>query len=217
MNTGLLRVVVVDDHELVRAGLRGVLSVAEGFDVVAEASDGVQALAALEVHQPAVVVIDLQMPGMGGIEATRRIIGLRPDTGVLVVTMFDDDESVYAAIAAGARGYVLKGAGRDELKSAVRSVGAGHTVFGAGVAAKVLSQMVRPTVESRFPELTIRERQILELMVTDVGLTAIGRKLGIAEKTVRNNISSILSKLQVTDRAMAVKAARDAGIASSGS
>jgi len=207
-----LKVLVVDDHELVRTGLRGVLSINEGFDVVAEASDGVQALAAMDLHHPDVVVMDLQMAGMGGIEATRRIIERRPTTAVLVVTMFDDDDSVFAAMAAGASGYVLKGADRDELKSAVRSVGLGQVVLGPGVAQKVLRRMERPTTETRFPELTGREREILELMVAEVGLHEIGRRLDIAEKTVRNNVSSILSKLQVTDRAMAVRAARDAGM-----
>jgi len=207
-----LKVLVVDDHELVRTGLRGVLSINEGFDVVAEASDGVQALAAMDLHHPDVVVMDLQMAGMGGIEATRRIIERRPTTAVLVVTMFDDDDSVFAAMAAGASGYVLKGADRDELKSAVRSVGLGQVVLGPGVAQKVLRRMERPTTETRFPELTGREREILELMVAEVGLHEIGRRLDIAEKTVRNNVSSILSKLQVTDRAMAVQAARDAGM-----
>lgn len=212
MTSDPLKVLVVDDHELVRTGLRGVLSINEGFDVVAEASDGVQALAALDLHHPDVVVMDLQMAGMGGIEATRRIIERRPTTAVLVVTMFDDDDSVFAAMAAGASGYVLKGADRDELKSAVRSVGLGQVVLGPGVAQKVLRRMERPTTETRFPELTGREREILELMVAEVGLHEIGRRLDIAEKTVRNNVSSILSKLQVTDRAMAVRAARDAGM-----
>lgn len=212
MTSDPLKVLVVDDHELVRTGLRGVLSINEGFDVVAEASDGVQALAAMDLHHPDVVVMDLQMAGMGGIEATRRIIERRPTTAVLVVTMFDDDDSVFAAMAAGASGYVLKGADRDELKSAVRSVGLGQVVLGPGVAQKVLRRMERPTTETRFPELTGREREILELMVAEVGLHEIGRRLDIAEKTVRNNVSSILSKLQVTDRAMAVRAARDAGM-----
>lgn len=212
MTSDPLKVLVVDDHELVRTGLRGVLSINEGFDVVAEAGDGVQALAALELHNPDVVVMDLQMAGMGGIEATRRIMERRPTTAVLVVTMFDDDDSVFAAMAAGASGYLLKGADRDELKSAVRSVGLGQVVLGPGVAQKVLRRMEHPTTETRFPELTLREREILELMVAEVGLHEIGRRLGIAEKTVRNNVSSILSKLQVTDRAMAVRAARDAGM-----
>ena len=212
MTAELLTVLVVDDHELVRTGLRGVLSAVEGFNVVAEASDGVQALAAVELHQPDVVVMDLQMAGMGGIEATRRIVNTRPGTAVLVVTMFDDDDSVFAAMAAGAQGYVLKGANRDELKAAVRGVGLGQVVLGPGVAAKVLNRLERPTTESRFPDLTGREREILELMVADVGMPGIGRRLGIAEKTVRNNVSSILSKLQVTDRAEAIRAARDAGV-----
>ena len=144
--------------------------------------------------------MDLQIPGMGGIEATRRILKLRPDIRVLVVTKFDDDDSVCAALAAGARGYILKGANRDEPKAAVRSVGSGQVLFGPGVAERVLGHLVRPTVGTPFPELTGREREIPELMIADVALPAIAHRLGIAEKTVRNNISSILNKLQVTDR-----------------
>jgi DNA-binding NarL/FixJ family response regulator len=207
------RIVVVDDHELVRAGMRGVLDTDEQLEVVGEAADGVQALAAVEVHRPDLVVMDLQMPGMGGVEATRRIVRAHPATAVLVVTMFDDDDSVFAAVRAGARGYVLKGANRDELKAAVRSVAAGQAVFGPGVASRVLDRMTRPVgVETEFPQLTPRERAVLELMVADLGPAAIARRLGIAVKTVRNNISSILTKLHVTERSAAVDAARSAGI-----
>lgn len=214
MSAGVTRIVVVDDHELVRTGLRGVLSADDGFAVVGEAADGHQALAAVEVHRPDLVVMDLQMPGMGGIEATRRIAAGYPATAVLVVTMFDDDDSVFAAVRAGARGYVLKGAGRDELRAAVRSVASGQAVFGPGVAARVLDRMARPaTASSAFPQLTPRERAVLEGLVADLGPAAIGRRLGVAEKTVRNNVSSILTKLQVTDRAAAVVAARAAGMA----
>jgi DNA-binding NarL/FixJ family response regulator len=207
------RIVVVDDHELIRTGMREVLDADGGLHVVGEAADGVQALAAVEVHRPDLVVMDLQMPGMGGVEATRRILQAHPETIVLVVTMFDDDDSVFAAVRAGARGYVLKGANRDELKAAVRSAAAGQAVFGPGVAARVLHRMTRPVdVETEFPQLTPRERAVLELMVADLAPPAIARRLSIAEKTVRNNISSILTKLHVTERADAIDAARTAGI-----
>src|SRR4051794_6450983 len=211
----VLRVLVVDDHELVRDGLRGVLGGDPGIEVVAEASDGVQALAAIEVHHPDVVVMDLQMPGMGGIEACRRIQATRPGTAVLVLTMFDDDESVFTAIRAGARGYLLKGARRDELRSAVRSVAAGHAIFGPGVASRVLSTMsgVNERAEHRgLPHLTPREHSVLELLVEGLDPEAIGARIGVTEKTVRNNVSSILTKLQVRDRAEAIDAALQAGI-----
>lgn len=207
------RIVVVDDHELVRTGMRQVLDADDQLEVVGEAADGLQALAAVDVHRPDLVVMDLQMPGIGGMEATRRILQAHPETAVLVVTMFDDDDSVFAAVRAGARGYVLKGANREELKAAVRSAAAGHAVFGPGVAARVLDRMTRPVdVQSQFPQLTPRERAILELMVADLTPSAIARRLGIADKTVRNNISTILTKLHVTERAAAIAAARAAGI-----
>lgn len=208
-----IRVLVVDDHELVRAGLRGVLGSDPSIDVVAEASDGVQAVAAVEVHHPDVVVMDLQMPGMGGIEATRRIVAARPGTAVLALTMFDDDDSVYAAVRAGARGYLLKGARRDELRAAVVGVAAGQAVFGPGVAARVLDRMTgRPDRDEPFPELTPREDEVLRHLVDGLTSATIARRMGIADKTVRNNVSSVLTKLHVADRAAAVDRARRAGM-----
>jgi DNA-binding NarL/FixJ family response regulator len=211
--TDTTRVLIVDDHELVRAGLRGVLDAEPGIEVVSEAADGVQAVAAAEMHHPDVVVMDLQMPAMDGIEATRRILSSRPGTAVLVVTMFDDDDSIFAAVRAGARGYVLKGAGRRELRAAVVSVASGQTVFGPGVAAKVMEAMLAGSQSIElFPELTVRERQVLESLVEGLAPAAVGRRLGISEKTVRNNISSVLTKLQVEDRRAAVELARQRGI-----
>jgi DNA-binding NarL/FixJ family response regulator len=208
-----IRVLVVDDHELVRAGLRGVLAADPAIDVVGEASDGVQAVAAVEVHHPDVVVMDLQMPGMGGIEATRRILAARPGTAVLVLTMFDDDDSVFAALRAGARGYLLKGARRDELRAAVVGVVSGQAVFGAGVAARVLDRMTgRSERDDIFPELTPREHEVLTHLVDGCSSAIIAQRMGIADKTVRNNVSSVLTKLHVTDRAAAIDRARRAGI-----
>ncbi len=208
-----IRVLVVDDHELVRVGLRGVLDADPSIDVVAEASDGVQAVAAVEMHRPDVVVMDLQMPGMGGIEATRQILAARPGTAVLALTMFDDDDSVFAALRAGARGYLLKGARRDELRAAVVGVFVGQAVFGPGVAARVLDRMTgRSERDDVFPDLTPREREVLTHLVDGRNPLTIAQRMGIADKTVRNNISSVLTKLHVADRASAVDRARLAGI-----
>jgi len=211
--TNPIRLIVVDDHELVRAGLRGVLDSDPSLQVVAEASDGNQALAAVEIHHPDVVVMDLQMPGMGGIEATRRILYARPATAVLVLTMFDDDESVFAAVQAGAKGYLLKGARRDELRAAVNGVAVGQAVFGPGVASRILARMTGTAdTTGALPELTRRERQVLELLVDGRQPPSIASRMGVAEKTVRNNISSVLTKLHVTDRAAAIALARQAGV-----
>lgn len=208
-----IRVLVVDDHELVRAGLRGVLGSDASIDVIAEASDGLQAVAAVEVHHPDVVVMDLQMPGMGGIEATRRIVAARPGTAVLALTMFDDDDSVFAAVRAGARGYLLKGARRDELRAAVVGVATGQAVFGPGVAARVLDRMTAPPDQDpAFPELTPREHEVLLHLVDGLTSAMIAQRMGIADKTVRNNVSSVLTKLHVTDRTAAVDRARRAGL-----
>lgn len=211
---GPVRVVIVDDHEIVRSGLRAVLTPEAGFEVVGEAASGDGALGAVETHQPDVVIMDLHMPGMNGIEATRRITAEGAATpAVLVLTMFDDDESLQDALRAGARGYLLKGAGRDEVRSAVRGVARGGAVFGAGIAAAVLEHMARPAqADAAFPDLTARERSVLELMVAGLHPPAIARRLGVADKTVRNSMSSILTKLGVETRADAVARARRAGL-----
>ncbi len=171
------------------------------------------ALAAIEQHEPDVVVMDLHMPQMGGVETTRRLLRSRPQTAVLVLTMFDDEESVFAAVSAGARGYLLKGTDRDGLRAAVCNVANGHAVFGPGVAARVLDRLTgnRATTPA-FPSLTAREHEVLEAMVGGHQVSAIALRLGLNEKTVRNNISSILTKLQVADRATAIGVARAAGV-----
>ncbi len=212
MTEGPVRVVIVDDHDLVRAGLRGVLDADPSIEVVAEAADGVQAVAAVEVHHPDVVVMDLQMAGMGGIEATHRILAAQPRTSVLALTMFDDDDSVFAALRAGARGYLLKGSRRNELRGAVLGVAAGQAVFGPGVAARALDRMAGQDDHDDFPELTPREREVLEHLVAGLKSATISQQMGIADKTVRNNISSILTKLHVADRTAAIDRARRAGV-----
>jgi DNA-binding NarL/FixJ family response regulator len=208
-----VRVVVADDHAVVREGLRALLGAVDGYTIVGTAATGREAVRAAVTLRPDVLVLDINMPDGSGIEAARKVTREAPGVAVLMLTMFDDDDSVFAAVRAGARGYVLKGANRDELKAAVRSVAAGQAVFGPGVASRVLDRMTRPVgVETEFPQLTPRERAVLELMVADLGPAAIARRLGIAVKTVRNNISSILTKLHVTERSAAVDAARSAGI-----
>jgi DNA-binding NarL/FixJ family response regulator len=214
VTTTTVRVVIVDDHELIRTDLREVLDGDPAIRVVAEASNGDHALAAVEFHRPDVVVMDLQMPGMGGIEATRRILRCHPLTAVLVPTMFDDDDSVFAAIRSGARGYLLKGAPRAELRASVHGIALGQAIFGPGVASRMLDllQHGHAAQPSLFPSLTPRELDTLEALVDNHDVSAIAARLEITPKTVRNNIASVLTKLHVSDRAMAIDLARHAGI-----
>lgn len=208
-----VRVVVVDDHPVFREALVTVLS-DRGFDVVAEAGDGEQALAAVAEHRPDVVLMDLAMPGMSGVEATRRVVGEHPGTAVLVVTMNDDDETVFAALKAGARGYLVKESPAADIARAVESVARGESVLGARISGQVLAAAVgigRPAAQA-FPQLTAREREVLELVARGYDNARIGRHLSLTEKTVRNNVSMVLAKLPAATRAEAVAAARDAGL-----
>jgi DNA-binding NarL/FixJ family response regulator len=206
-----LRVLVADDHPLYRDGLRTALAGA-GFDVVGEAADGGRAVAlSLELH-PDVVIMDLHMPHIGGIEATRRIARGSPNAAILVLTMLADDESVFAALRAGARGYLLKGAGQGEIVRAVHTVADGGGVFGASIARRVMEHFSGQHPSAPFPELTEREREVLSMVAAGQNNAAIADRLGLAPKTVRNHISSILTKLQVSDRAQAIIRARSAGL-----
>lgn len=211
-----IRVLIVDDHDLVRAGLVGLLSDGKGFQVVGEAADGKQAVEAALRHRPDVVVMDLEMPRMGGVAATSEILRALPETGVVVLTMYDDDDSVLAALRAGARGYLLKGAARGELRSAVVAAAEGHAVFGAAVAAKVVGRATAEPAGPAIPGLTKREHQVLTAMVDGLSPAAIGVRLAVSPKTARNHISMILTKLGVNDRSEAVDVARRAGLGSSG-
>lgn len=207
------RVLVVDDHPLVREGLTAVIRARDGLVVVGEASDGQQALALCVELLPDVVVMDLNMPGINGVDATRRIVASTPGTAVLVLTMFEDDDSIFAAIVAGARGYLLKGASQESVADAIEIVARGEAIFGPSIADRVLTSFTKraePVIEP-FPELTMRERQVLELVASGATNATIARELGAAEKTVRNHVSNILTKLQVLDRSQAVIRARDAG------
>jgi len=212
--TDPLRVLIVDDHPMYRSGLRAVLDDDPELDVVGDAADGGEAVARVLEMQPDVVVMDLQMPGMSGIEATRLITSASPHVAVLVLTMFDGDESVFAAVEAGARGYVLKGAGSAQILRAVHAVGGGEAIFGPAVARRILDLWGgRPApVTTVFPELTAREREVLDLVARAHSNAEIARMLTLSDKTVRNHISNILTKLQLADRAHAIVRAREAGL-----
>jgi DNA-binding NarL/FixJ family response regulator len=208
-----VRVVLADDHPVVRAGLAALLSSMDGITVVGVAEDGRRAVREVVLQRPDVALLDLQMPGMDGFEATRELGRVAPDVGVLVLTMFDDDESVFAAMRAGARGYVVKGAEQEEIGRAIRAVAAGEAIFGPAVAARVLHYFSSPPAPVEpFPELTGREREILGLLAGGLANSAIGARLGLSPKTVANHLSSIFTKLQVADRAAAIVRARDAGL-----
>jgi len=210
-----LRVLVVDDHPTFRRGLGALLASLPDVELVGEAADGGAAVERARELEPDVVVMDLDMPGLGGVEATRRIVAAQPTVAVLVLTMLDEDESVFAAMRAGARGYVVKGADTDDVLRALESVARGDAVFGPAVASRVLSYLTRP-LSARdpllFPELTEREREVLELMARGLSNGEIARKLVVSPKTVRNHVSNVFTKLQVTDRSEAVGRARRAGL-----
>ncbi len=213
--TEVRSVVIADDHPLVRAGLRALLGSLPAFDVLAEASTGEEAVRAAGEHLPDVVVMDLQMPVMDGIEATRRIVARHPSVGVLVLPMFEDNDSVFAAMRAGARGYLLKGAGPDEVTRAIEAVASGQAIFGPAVAARVLryfSSAPSQPEEVAFPELTPREREVLDLVAAGTNNATIARRLSLSSKTVANHVSNILTKLQAADRAEAIVRARRAGL-----
>jgi DNA-binding NarL/FixJ family response regulator len=209
----LIETVVVDDHPVVRQGMRVMLEAAR-ISVTGEAADGAEALRIVAEVQPDVVIMDLAMPGMSGIDATRRLVASTPHVAVLVVSMSDDDDTVFAAVRAGARGYVLKGSDPSDVVRAVRSVARGDAVFGPGLAERVLGYFSHDpkSDSSLFPELTDREREVLVLLGRGLHNPEIGRKLGIRPKTVRNHVSNVLTKLAVADRTEAVLKAREAGL-----
>lgn len=208
-----VRVVLADDHPVVRDGLSALLSSRDGIEVVGTASGGREAIRAAVTDRPDVLVLDLQMPDLDGVAAAREIARAAPEVAVLMLTMFDDDDSVFAAMRAGARGYLLKGASQDEIVRAIQAVAAGEAIFGPGVARRVLGQLSGPAAEQApFPGLTPRELEVLELLTTGMTTAAIGARLGLAPKTVTNHTSSVFAKLQVHGRAEAVARARRAGL-----
>jgi DNA-binding NarL/FixJ family response regulator len=209
-----LRVVLADDHPVVRDGLRSLLASLPGVELVGEAATGRQAVREAVLHRPDVVVMDLHMPDLDGIAATREVVRAVPSAAVLVLTMFDDDDSVFAAMRAGARGYLLKGAGQAEITGAIRAVAAGQAIFGPGVAARVLGYFAAPRPDVPFPDLTAREREVLDLIATGLTNAATAARLGLAAKTVANHLSAIFTKLQVAGRAEAIAVARQEGLGS---
>ena len=205
-------VVLVDDHPVFRKGLRTLLEEL-GVEVLAEAGDGEAGVEVTLRERPDVVLMDLQMPGLGGVDATRRLVAAWPEVQVLVLTMVADDSAVFAAIQAGALGYLLKGSGLDEIDRAVSSVAAGQAVYGPEVARRLRAFFSAGGGAARpFPGLTEREREVLSLMATGLSNTEISRRLFLSEKTVRNRVSAIFAKLGVPDRAAAIVRAREAGL-----
>ena len=210
-----IRVLIADDHPLVRAGLQAALASTPDVEVVAEAATGSAAIREAALHRPDVVVMDLQMPELNGIEATRELRRVVPSAAVLVLTMFDDDDWVFAAMRAGARGYVLKGAEQQEIARAIIAVAAGQAIFGPAVATRMLAYFATPPATrtpTPFPELTAREREVLDLIAAGCTNHQIADQLGLSVKTVANHISAIFAKLQVADRTQAILRARDAGL-----
>lgn len=211
-----IRIIVVDDHPIVRDGFRALLGSLGGFDVVAEAADGVQAVAAVHTHRPDVVVMDLDLPLMSGVEATRRITAEIPGVGVLVVTMFDEDASLFAALRAGARGYILKESTPAQIAEAIAAVARGELQLGPSALRRVVDHVVPGEADEArqrpFPELSDREFQILERIALGENNRTIAARLGLNPKTVANNASNIFAKLHVADRSQAVLKATAAGL-----
>ena len=215
MPTERLRVLIADDHPMFRTGLRALLSADQETEVLGEATTGEEVVALAATLRPDVILMDIQMPGMSGIEATRQILRASPHIRILMVTMFEDDQSVFTAMRAGARGYVLKGAHPDEILRAIQAAGSGEAIFSPAVATRMLdffSNLNPAALPHPLPQLTDRERAILDLIAQGQSNTVIARRLVLSPKTVSNYVSSIFSKLQVADRAQAMLRAREAGL-----
>jgi DNA-binding NarL/FixJ family response regulator len=210
-----IRVLLADDHPLYRRGLQQLLDSLDGTCVVGEVEDGAAAVSEAQALQPDVIVMDLNMPVVDGVEATRQVVAASPHIGVLVLTMHDDDESVFAAMRAGARGYLLKGSDAAEITRAVLAVASGEAIFGPSVARRVLEWFASPrpaAVSAVFPGLTDREHEVLDLVAAGRNNSDIASALFLSPKTVRNHVSNIFAKLQVADRAEAIVRAREAGL-----
>lgn len=210
----MIKVLVVDDHPLFREGIATLLQSTEMAELIGEATNGEEAVHLAFSLKPDVILMDLNLPIKNGIEATRIISNKFPDIGILVLTMFDDDDSVFSALKAGARGYLLKGANRTETLRAIQAVANGESIFSPAIAGNLLEffREFQPPPSLIFPQLTERERDILEQIVDGKENMAIARSLGITLKTVRNHISNIYSKLQVADRAEAIAQAKNEGM-----
>ncbi len=210
-----LRVLIADDHPLFRHGLSALLSASPDFEIVDEATSGEEVISLAARLQPDVILMDIQMPGINGIEATRRVLHTSPNIRILIITMFEDDASVFTAMRAGARGYILKDAQKGDMLGAIRAVGRGEAIFSPAIAARLIEyfnapQFTMPTLA--FPELTEREREILDLIAKGHNNSEIATRLVLSPNTVRNYVSNVFSKLQVADRAQAIIRAREGGL-----
>lgn len=209
-----IRILIADDHTLFRDGLTALFASLPDLVVVGQAATGAEAITLAEQHQPDVVLMDIQMPGINGLEATRQIVQTSPHIGVIIVTMFEDNDSVFAAMRAGARGYVLKGAGQEEMERTIQAVARGEALFGSAIASRLMNYFAgpKPADVPLFAELTEREREVLTLIAQGANNGEIAHRLSLSVKTVRNHVSNIFSKLQVVDRAQAIIRARTAGL-----
>jgi DNA-binding NarL/FixJ family response regulator len=214
-----IKLMIADDHKLFREGLKALLAVTEDIEIVGEAADGDTAVKKCKELGPTIILMDINMPGLTGIQATTQILDELPQTGIIMLTMLEDDASVFNAMRAGARGYLLKGADPNEVLSVIRAVADGQALFGPAIASRVLSYFKElgnksssQQSETPFPELTERELEILRLISQGLNNSEIAQKLYLSPKTVRNHITSIFSKLQVADRAQAIVRAREAGL-----
>lgn len=209
------RILIADDSVSFRQGLVSLLDSVNDFELVGEAETGQEVVLMAEKLQPDIILMDLQMPGLNGIEATRAILKTSPHIGILMFTMYEDDDSVFSALRAGARGYLLKGTLKSEILRSIRSVSSGDAIFGPAIATRLMqffAATAAPDPARLFPELTEREREILHLIAQHLTNSAIAERLSISQKTVRNHVSNIFTKLQVADRAEAIIRARDAGL-----
>lgn len=210
-----IRVLIADDHTLFRGGLRALLASVADIEVIGEAASGKETVLQAAELQPDIILMDIQMPDLNGIEATRQILRTSPHIGILMLTMFQDDDSVFAAMRAGARGYILKGADQEELLRAVRAIANGESLFGPEIAGRLMRFFANLKPEAPrelFPDLTARERDILALIADGQTNAEIAGRLVISLKTVRNHVSNILNKMQVADRAQAALRARESGL-----
>jgi DNA-binding NarL/FixJ family response regulator len=226
-----IQLMIADDHRLFREGLKALLSVTEDIEIIGEAGDGGTILEGCQALRPDVILMDINMPGLNGIQATQRIVEKFPQVGIIMLTMLEDDASVFAAMRAGARGYLLKGADPNEVLSVIRAVAEGQALFGPAIAARMMrffqEMSAVPTIatdaggskdrkrsaqEEVLSELSVRERDVLELIAAGYNNREIAQKLVISANTVRNHITSIFSKLQVADRAQAIRRARSSGM-----
>ncbi|HEU0292181.1 MAG TPA: response regulator transcription factor [Anaerolineales bacterium] len=214
-----IRVLIADDHALFREGVNAILKSVPDIEIVGEAGTGQEALALASDLTPDVILMDIQMPDLNGVDVTQRILKTQPHVGIIIVTMLEDDDSLFSAMRAGARGYVLKGADKAEMLKSIRAVAEGEALFGSAIAARLLNFFHNnppgpksETSPTAFPNLTEREREILACIARGDTNSEIAEQLTISLKTVRNHVSSIFNKLQVTNRAQAAIRARDAGL-----